>query len=67
MIVENAVIIEDAMEQFKQQEGRVPQFSELVNTGCLAELPADPYGGEWILLPIGRVFSTSKFAEKRDK
>ena len=63
--LENAVTIEEAMEQFKQREGRVPDFSELVSAGYLDELPADPYGGEWILMPNGRVFSTSKFAEMK--
>ncbi len=65
--LENAVVIEDALEQCKQKEGRIPEFGELVDSGYLDELPADPYGGEWELLPNGRVFSTSKFAEMRGK
>jgi hypothetical protein len=62
--LESAVILEDALEQFKKHEGRVPTlFTELVEAGYLDELPVDPYGGEWIILPNGRVFSTSKFAD----
>jgi tetratricopeptide (TPR) repeat protein len=67
LALQRAVIIEDALEQFKQKEGRVPEFVELVDAGYLNELPADPYGGEWILMPNGRVFSTSKFAEMREQ
>jgi tetratricopeptide (TPR) repeat protein len=64
--LENAVILEDALEQFTKHEGRVPTlFTELVEAGYLAELPVDPYGGEWIILPNGRVFSTSKFADMK--
>lgn len=66
LALQRAVTIEEALEQFKQKEGRVPEFSELVDLGYLDELPADPYGGEWILMPNGRVYSTSKFAEMRD-
>lgn len=63
--LQHAVIIEDALERFKQAEGRLPGFGELVTAGYLDELPADPYGGEWVLLPNGRVFSTSKFVENK--
>lgn len=65
LALQRAVIIEDALEQFKHREGRTPDFSELVDAGYLDELPADPYGGDWVLLPNGRVFSTSKFVEMK--
>lgn len=63
LALQHAVIIEDALALFRDQKGRTPAFSELVDAGYLTDLPVDPYGGEWILLPNGRVFSTSKFAE----
>jgi len=65
LALQKAVVIEDALEQFKQKEGRVPEFAELVRLGYLEELPSDPYGGEWVLLPNGRVFSTSKFVDMK--
>ena len=62
--LEGAVVIEEAIEKFKAQKGRVPEpLNELVTAGYLAELPVDPYGGQWGLLENGRVFSTSRFAE----
>lgn len=66
LALQRAVILEDALERFRQTEGRIPEFSELVDAGYLDELPVDPYGGEWILLPNGRVFSTSKFVKGGD-
>lgn len=61
--LERAVMIENALEKFKQQEKRKPnQLSELVTMGYLIVLPEDPYGGKWGILKNGRVFSTSKFA-----
>ncbi|MEE4255163.1 MAG: hypothetical protein V2I50_14060, partial [Desulfuromusa sp.] len=61
--LENAVLIEEALDKFKSQEGRTPKaLSELVSMGYLIALPPDPYGGTWGILKNGRVFSTSKFA-----
>jgi len=70
--LENAVLIEEALDQFKSQQGRMPKaLSELVSMGYLIALPPDPYGGTWGILKNGRVFSTSKFAnapaEKKSK
>jgi hypothetical protein len=67
LALQRAVVIEEALELFKNQEGRAPGFGELVTAGYLDELPADPYGGEWVLLPSGRIFSTSKFADAPSK
>jgi hypothetical protein len=62
--LEGAVVIEEALEKFKVQRGRMPvSLSELVAAGFLAELPVEPYGGKWGVLENGRVFSTSRFAE----
>lgn len=61
--LEAAVLIEDALDKFKDQEKRMPKkLSELVTMGYLIALPLDPYGGKWGILKNGRVFSTSKFA-----
>jgi hypothetical protein len=66
--LERAVLIEDALEQFKNQKKRLPkELSELVTTGYLITLPLDPYGGKWGILKNGRVFSTSKFANSPAK
>jgi hypothetical protein len=62
--LERAVVIEEALEKFKAEKGRIPEpLSELVATGYLAEMPIDPYGGQWGLAQNGRVFSSSRFAE----
>ena len=62
--LERAVSIEEALEKYRAEEGEgVEDLQELVAKGYLEELPADPYGGEWVLMENGRVFSTSKFAE----
>jgi len=66
--LECAVLIEDALDKFKTNEGRMPgKLSELVTAGYLVALPPDPYGGGWGVLKNGRVFSTSKFAEAPPK
>lgn len=63
LALERAVVIEEALDKFKDQEGRSPEkLTELVSGGYLSDLPLDPYGGNWVVLKNGRVFSTSKFA-----
>ena len=64
LALERAVAIEEAVDKFKRNEGRLPTaMSELVTRGYLEALPADPYGGKWGILENGRVFSTSRFAD----
>lgn len=58
--------LEQALQQFKSEYGRMPKgWEELVNKGAIDELPQDPYGGNWVLLENGRVYSTSKFADAK--
>ncbi len=59
--LESAELIENAVQNFKEDHGRLPKSHELVDLGYLKELPQDPYGGKWVILENGRVFSTSKF------
>lgn len=64
LALERAVVIEQALEQFKAREKRMPKgLFELVASGYLISLPQDPYGGTWGILKNGRVFSTSKFVD----
>lgn len=64
LALKRAVSIEDALALYVEKEGHVPELGALVDAGYLEHLPPDPYGGEWVLLPNGRVFSTSRFVDK---
>jgi len=64
LALERAVQIEEALQHFRQEKQReIESVNELVTAGYLQELPEDPYGGQWQILPNGRVFSTSKFVQ----
>ncbi|MCD6526840.1 MAG: hypothetical protein J7K75_07625 [Desulfuromonas sp.] len=66
LALERAAQIEDALQCFRHDQQRdVVKLSELVSSGYLESLPEDPYGGRWGILKNGRVFSTSKFVEKK--
>jgi hypothetical protein len=39
----------------------------LVKEGLISEIPIDPYGGNWFIMPNGRVYSTSKLVESSQK
>lgn len=65
LALERAVILEEAAASFRKDKSRDPQnVEELVMAGYLDKLPEEPYNGQWIFLENGRVFSTSRFAEK---
>lgn len=60
--------LEAAIEKFHAGFKRLPQsLRELVTAGFVAELPADPYGGEFYLDPKGKVRTTSNFALPQEK
>ncbi len=62
--LERAALIEERVDEFVADRGHPPAALEkLVQAGYLERLPEDPYGGEWILMENGRVFSTSRFVE----
>jgi len=65
LALEGASSIEEAREKYFKDFGHYPEhLIDLVGGGYLEELPQEPYGGRWGVLPNGRVYSTSRFAEK---
>jgi len=63
--LESAALLENLIERFIAERGVAPEkIEDLVSEGYLAELPVEPYGGNWIILKTGRVFSTSKFTKR---
>jgi hypothetical protein len=59
--------IEIARDRFLKDRDRLPlSLQELVSTGYLHSIPADPYGGEFFLEPGGMIRSTSKLAPRRE-
>jgi len=58
----NAILtLEKAVEAYQQKFGRMPeQIDELVKKNILAEIPQDPYGGEYFIDERGQVRTTSE-------
>ncbi|GAM11523.1 hypothetical protein OR1_03839 [Geobacter sp. OR-1] len=55
--------IENARDAYRAAMAHLPaSLDELVSSGYLKKLPADPYGGKFYLEPDGKVMTTSKFA-----
>ncbi|MBN2429354.1 MAG: hypothetical protein JXK94_13550 [Deltaproteobacteria bacterium] len=66
--LERASWIEEQIVKFKAEQFRPPaNLGELVIFGYVDLFPEDPYGGQWMIMPNGRVFSTSKFVEPQRK
>ncbi len=58
--------IEDALSEWRQDHDKDPQnIAELYSAGLLAQIPEDPYGGEFFIDEEGKVRTTSKFALAR--
>lgn len=56
--------LEKAVKQYYDNKGQLPPDLEaLVTTGLIASIPEDPYGGTFVLMPNGRVYTTSKLVE----
>lgn len=66
LALERAAELEELVERFKAELGQPPsRLNDLVSAGYLDRLPEDPYGGEWVIMKTGRVFSTSKFTSHK--
>lgn len=56
--------LEKKVQAYAKTKGSLPSsLEDLVTTGLLDKLPADPYGGTFVLLENGRVYTTSKLAD----
>lgn len=65
-----ALEIMDGLEQKvteyqKTYQKRPASLTELVTAGLIEKIPDDPYGGEFILLENGRVYTTSKMLKQK--
>ena len=61
-----ADIIEDALRKYRDKFGALPaDLSLLISSRYLPVLPPEPYGGQWIMLENGRVYSSSKFVDMK--
>jgi len=59
-----ALSIEKATQRFKNEHDRLPQsLQELQDKKYLDSIPQDPYGGDYIFVEEGRVYSTSRFSD----
>ncbi|BCR04668.1 hypothetical protein DESUT3_17370 [Desulfuromonas versatilis] len=68
MALEKAALLEDLVQKYREERGSLPEkIEDLVSGGYIDQIPIDPYGGEWLIMKNGRVFSTSKFVEKLDE
>jgi len=60
--------LEKAVQEYKIIFGVYPlKISELINDKIIKTIPQDPYGGEYIILKNGRVFTTSNMIHKQKK
>ncbi|MCD6199770.1 MAG: hypothetical protein J7K15_14580, partial [Deltaproteobacteria bacterium] len=49
----------------KTYQKRPASLTELVTAGLIDKIPDDPYGGQFILLENGRVYTTSKMLRQK--
>lgn len=65
-VLEILVFLEDKVKEFKNIFHVAPNnLSDLVENNIIKKIPTDPYGGEFTLLPNGRVYTTSKLVEQQ--
>mgnify|MGYP005845294073 CR=1 FL=1 len=66
--LENALLLEKAVKRYKEELQSLPKsINALLKQNYIDKIPHEPYGGDWIILENGRVYSTSKFANASKK
>lgn len=64
--LETILIIENAVKRYRELFKRNPvNIGQLLDTGIIDTIPEDPFGGHFIILDNGRVFTTSNLLEKK--
>ncbi|OPL16371.1 MAG: hypothetical protein AVO38_08475 [delta proteobacterium ML8_D] len=58
--------LEQKVREYKKTYRKLPSsLAELVTAGLIDRIPNDPYGGQFILLENGRVYTTSKMLRQK--
>ena len=58
-------LLDQKVEVFKSTYKKNPtSLSELVDTGIIEKIPEEPYGGKFILLPNGRVYTDTNMLQR---
>ncbi len=58
--------LEKAVKEYKKRFQKYPKnLDALIQAGIIDNLPEDPYGGKFVVLENGRVYTTSELLEKR--
>jgi hypothetical protein len=61
-------ILEKAVDEYAATLHKNPAIvADLLQHGFLDEIPAEPYGGEWVIMENGRVYTTSELVEKKNR
>lgn len=58
--------LEQKVAAYKEKYGTMPaSLKDLIDVGLLTKIPRDPYGGQFVLLKNGRVYTTSNLVDKK--
>jgi len=61
-------LLENKVKEFSKITGRRPEnIKELLKKGLINNIPQEPYGGKFIVMPNGRVYTTSNMIEQKNK
>lgn len=60
--------LEEKVKEYKSTHKTLPQsLDDLVKTGIISSIPDDPYGGRFVLLENGRVYTTSQLVSQTNQ
>jgi tetratricopeptide (TPR) repeat protein len=60
--------LEEKVKEYKSVYKTLPgSLQDLVKTGIISSIPDDPYGGRFVLLKNGKVYTTSQMVPKAEK
>ena len=67
-VLKTIALLEKNVDDYAKRYQQWPaKLSDLVSEGFIEEIPQDPYGGSFYIMPNGRVYTTSKLVQQKKK
>lgn len=65
--LEKMAFLEEKITEYKKMYSRYPStLDDILQSGLISTIPKDPYGGQFVIMPNGRIYTTSNMVDKKE-